>query len=292
MSLPQHITRGVGGTVYLDRTTRPDLDEGDSILVDVLTDTGAVLVSGGTATISDVATALAEAAARGDSSVEVDDIDGVASGSVLWLQDDPEPVLVQRVVAAESGDGGTVHLRRPLLKAHNDDAVCEGARCSLTITAEQAATRFWDGRCKWTFPDGAVEYTELECTEYPFTRHATLQDLWDANPALSEVLLPTVDTERLLDAGRDEVLQRIGAKGRARCFTGSSGFRRANAIAAWMLHYEHVPSDEGTLLFDRYTKLLEQELQRVIETTPRDENQDGVISDRDKLSYRSIRLRY
>lgn len=280
MALPQHIAYGVGGTVSIDLLTRPT-----TVTLDIYTGDGSAIVSSASGTVSTISTTLSSAASRGATSIAVAAATGIAAGSVFWIQDDPEAVLAYKLATL------TVSLRRPLLKDHVSGAVVQGTRVSYTVLAAAANTLFWDGRVKWTI-DGATEWTAVECTKYPLKRHASIQDVIDRQPMMYEILSPGVDTERLLDLAHEEVLERIGTTGRRiRVFPASSEFVSATAMAALMLHYQPQATDEGTRLFERYSTLLEREVERVVEITPRDDNQDGVVQAAEKVSMRSVILR-
>jgi prepilin-type processing-associated H-X9-DG protein len=280
VSLPQHITQNVGGTVSIDLLTRPT-----TVTLDIYTGEGASIVSAASGTVSTISTTLSAAPSRGDVSITVGANTGIAAGSVFWIQDDPEAVLAYKVATT------TISLRRPLLKDHASGATVQGTRCSYTVLAAAANVLFFDGRVKWTI-DGVTEWTALECTKYPLKRHCSIQDVIDRQPMLYEILTPGVDTERLLDLAHDEVLERIGVLGRRiRVFPASSEFVSATAMAALMLHYQPQATDEGTRLYERYESLTQREVERVVEITPRDDNQDGVVQAAEKVSMRSVILR-
>lgn len=281
MSLPQHIVYGEGGTIFIDVDSRPT-----NAIVSVYTDGGSALVSDASATISSISTTLAAAASRGATSLTLANANAVTAGSVVWIQDDPEPVLVYKITTSS----GVVNLRRPLLKDHANNASCEGTHISYSVLAAAANTIFFDGRAKWTI-DSKSEYTGLECTKYPLHRRATIQDVFDRQPKLYEILDSEADTERLLDLAHEEVLQRLGTAGRARCFTGSSEFISCTVLAMLMLYYERMASAEGTALYERYKQSLQEELERTSATTPRDTNQDGVAAPQEQMVMRSIPLR-
>jgi len=280
VSLPQHITQNVGGTVSIDLLTRPT-----TVTLDIYTGEGAAIVSSASGTVSTINTTLSSAAARGATSIAVAAATGIAAGKVFWIQDDPESVLAYKLATL------AVSLRRPLLKDHVSGATVQGTQVTYSVASTAAATLFFDGRVKWTI-DGVTEWTALECTKYPLKRHCSIQDVIDRQPMLYEILTPGVDTERLLDLAHDEVLERIGVLGRRiRVFPASSEFVSATAMAALMLHYQPQATDEGTRLYERYESLTQREVERVVEITPRDENQDGVVQAAEKVSMRSVILR-
>ena len=279
MSLPQHITYGEGGTVYIDLQTRPT-----SVTVTIEKSDGSDIVIGKTATINSVNTTLSGAASQGAATVSVVSASNIANGQVLYMSDDPEHVLVQSV------NGTTVTLRRPLMKNHISGAAFQGTRASYTVSSSDAGSLMWDGRIKWTV-DNVIEWSEIECTKYPLRRRATIQDAYDRQPKLYEILDSEVDTERLLDLGHEEVLSRIGAKHRARVYPGSMSFISATVLAALMLYYEHQPTEQGTVLYERYTQLLQEELERVTEIIAPDSDQDGKIEATDRQAFSAIVVR-
>lgn len=280
MSLPQHITYQEGGTIYYDALSLPS-----NVVVDIFTGDNSQLVTSQAANISSISTALSNAASRGATSINLTNVDGVECGSVVWLQDDPEPALVRKI-----DNSNVAYLRRPLLKDHVSNATVQGTRCSYAVNSAVANATFFEGRIKWTL-DGKVDWAALECTKYPLKRHATIQDVFDRQPKLYELLDPETDTERLLDLAHDEVLQRIGAQGRARVFTGSPEFKNATVLAMLMLFYERMSSNEGKELFERYSNLFEADLERSMNTTPRDTNQDGVVAPAEQMMTGSVIIR-
>ncbi len=281
MSLPQHITRGVGGPISISLLTRPT-----AATVEIEDGAGGTVLSATSATVSSINTTMsAIAVSRGASQFDVAAAAGILSGAELWLQDDPETVLVRRV------SGTTVYLRRPMVKDHAASAVVQSTLCSYTVLAAAAASSWWDGRAKWTLNDGSIHFRALECTAYPLRRYATLQHVYDRQASLFEILQPTEDTERKLDLAHDHVLQKIGAAARCRVFTGGPEFIDATVLAFLAMLYEGTPTDEATRLYERYSALLEAEIGQVTSTTPRDTNQNGVIEEAERMSFRSVPLR-
>jgi hypothetical protein len=281
MSLPQHITYQEGGTVAIDLLSLPS-----NVVVDIFTGDNTQLVTSGTANISAISTVLSAAASRGATIISLANTSGIVCSSVIWLQDDPEPVLVRKMDTTTN----VAYLRRPLLKDHANNAVAQGARCTFAVNSAVANTLFFEGRIKWTV-DGKIDWSALECTKYPLKRHATIQDVFDRQPKMYDLLDPEADAERLLDLAHDEVLQRIGAAGRARVFTGSTEFKNATVLCFLMLFYERMSSQEGTALFERYKELFEQDLERTMQTQPRDLNQNDEVHPAEQMPSASIVIR-
>ena len=277
MPLPQHITKDVGGTVFLDLPSRPAA----APTLTAYQDNGTIVAEAVTSTMAAADTTLNGAVAKGATQIVVASSTGMAQGQKLWIRDDPEAVLVRRV------DGTTVYLQRPVLKAHITAAVVVSTRASYAISAAQAAMTFWDGRVKWTV-DGVIKWTALECTLYPLDRVADAQDLFDENPKVADVVDTEEEQERGLDAAHRHVLSLIGARGRARVFPGSDAFIVCTSLAWWKRHYRPLKGEINREMYERYRAELDSEIARTVETTPRDLNQDGVITEAEKMSFSSI----
>lgn len=279
MPLPQHVTKDVGGTVYLDLLARPAA----APTLTAYQDNGTTVVDAKTSTLAAADTTITTALVKGATQLVVASATGIVRGQKLWLQDDPEAVLVRRV------DGTTIYLQRPVLKAHVNGAAVVSTRASYAVTAAEAAETFWDGRVKWTV-DGVIKWTALECTLYPLDRVADAQDLFDENPKVADVVDTEEEMERSLDAAHRHVLSLIGARGRARVFPGSDAFIVCTALAWWKRHYRPLKGEANKEMYDRYRAELVEEISRTVETTPRDLNQDGIITESEKMSFSSIPL--
>ena len=283
MSLPQHVTCGVGGTIHVDVKDLPL-----NARVSILDFDGTALVSSGTANVSQVNTTLSGAGTKGDTAINVSSNTGFAVGVTCWLQDDPEEILVRKI------SGGTISLRRPLMYDHANAATVEGSRISYTVNAAVANTPWWDGRAEWNI-DGTIQhYTAVECTKYPLVRLATAQDLFDIEPKIYHLLDDEADIERLLDLGMEQVLKRVALSApdlRARVYTGSMEFRHATALAALSLYYMRQPGEMAKDMWTRYREELEKEIQAICQVVPRDANQDGTMTADERPSVRTVVLR-
>lgn len=266
MSLPQHITYNTDSTLTLYLTSRPT-----TVTIEVETDAGGEVVASGTATtVNSVNTTLSSAASKGDRTVSVASATGISNGSKLALTDVPEHVLVKSV------SGTTVTLRRPLLEDHASGTTCQGYTVTYTVSAADADTLFWRGRAIWMV-DGAPYYTAVECTKYPLRRQATMNDIWAVHSKAHQVIPPEMDTEEALAVAHEDVLSHIAAKAPARVFTGGQEFNRAVAFAFCVNLYRDQSNERGTVLFERFSAALENELEKITQTTPRDTDQDGVV---------------
>jgi len=282
MPLPQHITEAVGGTVFLDLQERPSA----APTLTAMQDNGTIIADGVTATLDGVDTTLNGATAKGATQITLNDNSSVVPGQEIWFSDDAESALVRIVDPLVVGG---VYLQRPLLKAHADATPVQGTRASYAITAGQADTTFWDGRVQWTV-DGVIKWTSLECTLYPLDRVANAQDLFDENPKFADAVDCEEEQERSLDAAHRHVLSLIGAKGRVRVFTGSEAFKDCTVLAWWKRHYRRMKGEANGEMFGRYKNELDEEIARTVETTPRDLNQDGIITESEKMSFNSVKL--
>jgi len=281
VSLPQHIRYRSGGSIHIDLRTRPDaatvriIDGGDS-----------EKMSSTSASISVVSTALSGAVSTGAVSFNVANGTNMAAGMAYWIQDDPEEALARRI------DGNTVYLRRPVVYNHVNAAVVEGTRVTCAINSAIANSLWWDGRAEWNI-DGSVYYTAVECTKYPIDRLATVQDLFDIEPALYDMLDDEADIERLLDLGHQEVLKRIAKASpdmRARVFTGSMEFKSATALASLYIFHRRRATEESRQLAETYKLDLATEIDSICVVVPRDADQDGVIEPDERINPRTVKI--
>lgn len=279
MGFVQHITKGVGGEVHIDLLERPS-----AVTITAEQDNGTDIVTDQTATVHPVNTTLNGAVSKDATQITVASGASISQGQKLWIQDDPEDILVRRV------DGTTIYLKRPLLKDHVDGATVEGARVTYDIAAADADVLFFDGRCEWTIDSREKKYTTLECTLYPLDRMASAQDIFDVNPKLADAMDNEEEIARGLDVAHDYILGCIAAKDRVRVFTGSETFVRATAFAWWMLHYLPLRGEANREMYERYKGEMDAELKKVTTYTPRDANQNGIISESDKMSFSSVRV--
>jgi len=281
VSLPQHLTQSEAGTVYVDLLTTAGTAN-----VSIVTGDGSTLASGLSASISSVNTTLSAAVTRGDTSINVASASGIANAGTLFIQDDPEEILVRKVAAP------VVSLRRPVKYDHVSAAVVQGTRITATVNAAVAGTLFWDGRCEWIV-DGKKYFTAVECTKYPLDRLATIQDILDIEPSFYHLADEELDVDRLLDLALSDVLKRIAAKSpdlRTRVYPASTEFRHATALAALRMFYMRQRGDDASVLFERYSDVLKGELDRLCGVLPRDADQDGVIEPGEKTNMRSVRV--
>lgn len=279
MSISQHITYNYGGTIYIDVLSRPT-----SATVTIKYGTNS-LVSAGACTISSINTTLSSAATKGATSISVASATGCSIGKKCWLQDHPEEVLIKGVSET------TVSLSRPLFYDHASSAAVEGTRVSYAVSAAQASVKFWDGRAEWLIDSILTDISAVECTVYPLRRLATIQDLFDENPKLRNLLPDEYTIERCLDNAHDDILTTIAARGRARVLC-SSGRELAKAVVLRFFanYFRRDASDGSDVMYDRYKQAAEAELGKIIASLPRDTNQDGIVEKGERLSMKSIRL--
>lgn len=279
MPLPQHLTLNYGGPLSLDLSYRPV-----NAVAMVLAGDGTTIVGNVTATVDSINSNTLSALVAGNVAIGVSNGQQFSPGVEFWVRTPDEKARCKTV------SGNIVSLWQPLLYGHASGVAVEGSQVKYVVPAANCIQRFWDGRVKWTVDANAVFYTAAECTDYPLQRIATVQDLFTEHPLFHHLIDGYEDAERLLDAAHEDVLVRIGGKMRTRVFTGSREFVRATVYCALANHYRRQQSDEATTLFERYAELLQEELQRIVETTPRDEDMDGVVSQPEKKSARSIPL--
>lgn len=282
MSTPQHISYQVGGLLSLDLPGQPA-----NAVVSCYQGDGTVVFTGQNATVSSVNTTLGNACSKDDRAINVAANTSIASGMVLHLCDDEEAVLVKSVA------GLTVKLRSPVLYDHVNAATVQSARLTYQANSDHGGALFWDGRVCWNINGGEViHYTAVECTKYPLTRITTAQDVRDVYP---EIYLEVgdADMERLLDLGHEYVLSRIASAApdlRARVYPGSTEFKTSVALAVLKYHYMRRSGEAARDLYERYSRELDQELDRVTQVTPRDTDQDGVVEADERISMRSVTL--
>lgn len=281
MPLPQHIQYQKGGTIHIDLDVLPT-----AATVRIIDGHDTEQLAHTSATISTVNTTLAAAGNVGNAEINVTLNTGLSAGTVAWIGDDPEEVLVKSV------HGSIAHLRRPLVHDHISGATLTGSRLSYSVNSAIANTLWFDGRAEWnvTWSNGTsvYEFSSVECGRYPNKRMATIQDLYDCEP----LFRPSreVDVERLLDTAHEMVLAEIAKHApdqRARTFTGSMEFRRATAAAAMYLYY--LP--RGGESKDAWYQEFERRLASAVTTTPRDADQDGTIEADERFSMRTVPIR-
>jgi len=282
MSLPQHLTYGVGGTVSIDLPSLPA-----NGIVSVVDGDGTYQVTRQDATVSTVNTALRGTPSAGDKAINVASGTGVAVGMKLWIQDDPEESTVRSV------SSNTVNLRRPLVYDHSNNATVQQARVSYAVNAAAAASLFWDGRAEWNIGGSTMYYTAVECTRYPLTRLATVNDIATLEPMIYQLMDSEDDVEDLLDLAFEHVLSRIASVSqdlRVRVFTASSVFKHVTALAFLQMLYMRQKGEDARDLWERYRAEVTAEIARLCVTTPRDADQDGVVEGDERISAGTVRL--
>jgi len=279
MSLPQYLLYEKGGTVHIDVPFLPL-----TATVRIVDGRDGEKLAHTAANVSLINTTLNVAASSLNSQISVLSNTGIAVGKTMWIQDDPEEVLVRAV------SGGTVSLRRPLFYGHVNAARVEGARLETNIPSTACTSMFWDGRCEWNI-DGTYYYTAVECVRFPNQRTASAQDLFDCEPKIADLVDSETDVERLLDNAHELVMGEIARRApdhRARVFTGTNEFKSTTAAAAMYLHF--LRRSQATEEREVWWRELERRLDSVVSSTPRDANQDGVIGDDERMSMRSVTL--
>ena len=284
MSLPQHITKDFGGTVFIDRDALAS-----SATVSVYDGDGCLLIDSADATVSSVNTTLTSAVSRGDLSITVESNTGLSNGSTPIVTDDLEQLLVRSI------DDDVVYLRRPALHDHDNGSAVVGSRITYSVNSDVASKLWWDGRAEWTIDGTERAYTACECTKYPLDMSAapSEQDLFDEEPQLYNILDSEVDVYRVRELALQEVLKRLASASkdlRARVYPGSMAFRRAGVMAAMMAVYRRQRGQEAADLYERYKAELDAEISVICQATPKDSDQDGVVEENEKSSYSTVQL--
>jgi len=281
--IPQHVVKDAGGTLSLvfdgGRPTTASLA--------VKTGDGATII-----TIADVIaslhacdTTLASAASDGDRTITV------ASAADISPRDELQLAGLTERARVESISGSIVTLWRPLLNSHASGAAVTVPRFDVSISASQASETWFDGRAEWTLDGALYDVTSCECTIYPFrlAQAALEPQLNKELSRLGAILGRNDDSREVLEDGFAAVLERIGAKDRVRVNIGSAGLQRATVYASIAGIFRARPGDEAERLYTRYDDLVKVEIDRAHGHMPRDENQDGVVTDREKRS-RCVRV--
>ena len=89
MALPQHLTYGIGGTVYVEVDSLPH-----AATVTLIKSDGAAIQGHVSATISTINTTLSQNVSRRDLAINVASNTGFEAGKTFWLRDDPEELLM------------------------------------------------------------------------------------------------------------------------------------------------------------------------------------------------------
>lgn len=279
--IPQHILYGAGGTVSVNASARPT-----AATVTIKTGEGSAVVEDEAATVSTINTTLSAAAVKGAAVLALASATGVSCGSDILLASPPETVRVKSI----SGTDAT--LWRPVINDHASGVAATGTMITYTVSAGDAATLFFDGRCEWTLDSVLTHVTSCECTKYPLVREvaATEVSLYDEAPSFHLMLSEGDDTLALLDNSHAEVLQRIGGKARIRVYTGSELFRQATVFAVMRRLYRSRPGDSAREMYERYTAEMNEAIERLQGYAPRDGDQDGRIEENERISMRSARI--
>ncbi|MEE9366923.1 MAG: hypothetical protein V3W44_09575 [Dehalococcoidales bacterium] len=279
MALPQHIVKDVAGSITLDiQGTLPT-----AVTATLTTGTNAAIFTDKAGTISTADTTLSSAVTAGDRTIAVASATGVAYGVDLVIRTPTEHVRVKSVAAT------TATLWRPLLQDHASASVVQGTQVAVAVTAAQAATLFWDGRCGFTLDSVLHSYVAVECTKYPLLRIATIQDCYDhLSDRLDQVVSGETDTESVMDVAHEMVLTRIGAKARVRVFPGGPEFIEATALALAVRMYRQ--REAKAELYERYRIELNEAIDRIVAIVPRDDDQDGIPEGHERINMRSSRI--
>jgi hypothetical protein len=273
MSLPQHIVKDQGGSISVEVLTRPTAGT-----VSVFGPDGTTLVDEQAVTVTSIATTTDEVANAGDDVLSLTAVTNITEGKKLWLRAPVEQVTVKSVDATAKD----VTLWEPLLHDHADGETVQSCLVTYTVSSSDASKLFFDGRARWTLDSVITEFTGVECTEYPLPRRATMTDVRRWHAKIADELDSEDDPERLLDTAHEDVLVDIGARNRARCFTGSAEFSRAVAARFLMNHYTGKVG-VAMELYEQWKETYTQELSKVTQTTPRDGDQDGVIEENEVM---------
>ena len=284
MPLPTGLVYQVGGTItYNGATTKPT-----TARVRILDGKGSEVLASTAATVSSIDAVLEAAMSRGDWSTTVNSNTGISQGDTLYIQDDPEQLLVRKVA------GTTVSFRRPAMKDHINQASVEGVTISYPVNAATANKLWWDGWAEWNIDGSVYDKTAVSCTKYPMRAVLpTDQELMDVIPMLQKGAPSEVDMERLRSKGADRVmsmLASIAPDQRAYTFVGSDSFKHAAALFAAMLYYMPQRGEENRELYERFKAEAEMEVNRMVVSTPRDADQDGTIEADEQVSPATIRL--
>jgi len=279
MALPQHLIKDVEGTLTLDVTsTLPT-----AVTATLVRGDGSAVFTDKAGVVSTIDTVTNAAVSVGDRTVTLNSVTGVSGGSLIYLASPREPVRVKTL------SGLVATCWTPCRHAHTNGVTAQGSQLSVVATAAQTATRFWDGRCAWTLDSVLTEYSAVECTDYPLLRHANVDDVRRHLASRPDQLFSAEDdVEDLMDAAHDLVLERIGARARARVYPAGQEFRYATCMALAVRIYG-VRQATGDM-YERYRTRLQEAIERITAIIPRDADQDGVIEAGEKVSMRGGRI--
>lgn len=279
MSIPQHVTKDVGGVISYYAPSRPS-----TATVTVKTATGAEKVSAQAATIDSVDTTISTSASRNGRSIEVTDATGIIVGGEYDLSAPTERVRVREI------SGTTIYLYTPLLQPHASGSALQGTRISYSMSAAECDELWADGRAEWSLDGSLTDIGAVECTKYPVRRLASEQDLFREHPRINQLMGDTVDSGALLDDAFEMVLSDIGKRGRMYLMTGGPEFVNATRKAAMLLILDDRGSEEAEILYQRKLRQYHDELARLMAMVPQDTDQDGIIEQHEQASLRSFEI--
>jgi len=284
MPLPDCLVYQVGGTLtYNGSPTKPA-----TARVRILDGSGSEKLASTAANISSIDAILVAAVTAGDWSASVNSNVGISQGDTLYIQDDPEELLVRKVA------GTTVSFRRPAMKDHVNAAPVEGVTLSYAVNSATANSLWWDGHAEWNLDGSVYDKTAVHCTKYPMRAvYPTDQEVLDVIPTLARGKPEQIDMERLRRKAADRVMSLITSLApdqRAHTFAGSDSFRHAAALMAAMLYYMPQRGEENRELYDRFREEAETEVKRMVLAVPRDADQDGDVEADERISPMTIRL--
>lgn len=284
MSISQHVTYRVGGTIYIDLDKQPT-----NALVTIRKGDGTYVCNAQSATISTANTVLNAAASKGALSFTVANSSGIAAGGRVFIQDDPEEVLVRKT------DGGTITIRRPLLYDHVNNSKVEGSRISFNVNSAVANSLWWDGHAEWNVSANALHMSAVECTKYPLDISTfKIQDLFNEEPKLYHMIDSEWDAEQVRELARNDVLRalsNLAPDKRARVYACGPELSQAAVYAAMMRIYRPQRGDDAKELFNRYQSAFNDEIQSIVSNLPRDADQDMVVESDEQITGHSIRIR-
>lgn len=277
MPLPQHITRGHGGTIRVEFAQTET-----SATVVIVDGAGQTKVNETAATWVGLSTDLSGAVTAGGTSIVVSSAADFTSGLDFWVLNPREHHR------CKSLSGTTVTLWAPLLYDHPDSSVVESTEFTLTVTSDQANAQWFDGWAKWTPGSGAAPvYTGVECTPYELPRIANQTDLTTLIPTLADQIDDTEDVNATLDAAHADVLSMLGARSRARVSPASREFVRATCYRWAVNHFGSLMGPTAREMEATFADRLNLELQALSEIVPQDPDGDGLISETEQRGYRS-----
>ena len=286
MAIPQHILYNIGNSITMEIDYRPA-----SATVACTSGSAGSIFTAQTATIGGIDTTLNGAVTAGATTITVTDATGFTAGENFYIVG-ADGSSEQCTVKGQSST--TITLTRPLLNAYADTSTVESRKLTYTVTAAQAATRFWDGHLTWIADSDKYYFDHVVCTDYPLNRTAIAneQTLFKIEPLMKDSLDPNESLDRLLDLGFEDVLSYLNSVtgGRAWSFLGPRSFELAVGFAAMVHHYRNQPGEAGEELLERFQAAFQSEMKTRLDSVPRDLDMDGAVEDNERVSARSLRL--